>query len=92
MERRLGAGEEDANEIKRHPFFATVDWAKLEKMVIEPPFKPLINGPGDTRNIDKMFTNETVRETPPVSQITGTQAAKGHFDQFTYKKDNLQGN
>lgn len=29
-EKRLGAGEEDAEEIKRHKFFADIDWAGVE--------------------------------------------------------------
>lgn len=71
-DRRLGAGEEDGAEIRRHPFFAAIDWQKLENKEIEAPFKPLVTGPEDTRNIDKLFTNETVKETPPVAPITGT--------------------
>jgi len=34
------------------------------KKQMEPPFKPFVTGPEDTRNIDKMFTNETPKETP----------------------------
>ena len=29
--KRLGSGEEDALEIKRHPFFAKIDWDQLYK-------------------------------------------------------------
>jgi len=29
--KRLGAGEQGANEIKRHPFFASVDWSLVTK-------------------------------------------------------------
>jgi serine/threonine protein kinase len=27
--KRLGTSEEDANELKRHPWFAKIDWQKL---------------------------------------------------------------
>jgi len=37
-EKRLGA--RGAAEIKAHPFFKSVDWAKLENKEIPPPFVP----------------------------------------------------
>ena len=62
--KRLGSSEDDSNDLKRHPWFAKIDWAKLMQKQLEPPFKPYVSGPEDTRNIDKMFTNETPMETP----------------------------
>lgn len=38
-EKRIGAVH-GAAEIKAHPFFKSVDWAKLENKEITPPFKP----------------------------------------------------
>lgn len=38
-EKRIGA-KGGAAEIKAHPFFKSVDWAKLENKEITPPFKP----------------------------------------------------
>ena len=34
---RLGAGDEDAKEIKKHPFFANVDWNDVYNKHIFPP-------------------------------------------------------
>lgn len=62
--KRLGCSDEDAQEIKRHAWFATIEWDKLIAKQIEPPYKPVVSGPEDTRNIDKMFTNEAPMETP----------------------------
>jgi serine/threonine protein kinase len=28
--KRLGAGPDDANELKRHAFFKTIDWSAVE--------------------------------------------------------------
>lgn len=39
---RLGGGEEDAKELKRHPFFKDLDWDALERKEISAPFKPII--------------------------------------------------
>ena len=83
--KRLGSSEEDANDLKRHPWFAKIDWTKLMQKKLDPPFKPYVAGPEDTRNIDKMFTNETPKETPGNNGILSLNAKqKNHFDQFTY--------
>lgn len=36
-DKRLGAGEDDAEEIKRHKFFADIDWASVEKLGLNMP-------------------------------------------------------
>ncbi|OQO10578.1 hypothetical protein B0A48_03876 [Cryoendolithus antarcticus] len=53
---RLGA-KNDAEELMEHAFFADVDWAKLSKKSITPPFKPKLKGELDTSNFDPEFTN-----------------------------------
>lgn len=40
--KRLGGGEGDAKELKRHPFFRNLDWNKLVRKEIPAPFKPVI--------------------------------------------------
>jgi hypothetical protein len=37
---RLGCGAAGGEEIKKHPFFASIDWVLLEQRKVEPPFKP----------------------------------------------------
>eukprot|EP00443_Scrippsiella_acuminata_P091376 CAMPEP_0115428026 /NCGR_PEP_ID=MMETSP0271-20121206/29759_1 /TAXON_ID=71861 /ORGANISM="Scrippsiella trochoidea, Strain CCMP3099" /LENGTH=594 /DNA_ID=CAMNT_0002853095 /DNA_START=1 /DNA_END=1782 /DNA_ORIENTATION=- len=39
-----------AEEIRRHPFFKGLDFKRLREM--EPPIKPVVNGPLDTSNFD----------------------------------------
>lgn len=37
---RLGYSCGTRPKIRRHPFFSPIDWSKLEKREIPPPFKP----------------------------------------------------
>ncbi|KAI1074021.1 kinase-like domain-containing protein [Whalleya microplaca] len=53
---RLGAVD-DAEELKRHPFFADVDWDVLSKKLITPPFKPKLKSETDVSYFDPEFTN-----------------------------------
>ena len=53
---RLGA-KGDAEELMAHPFFNDVDWSKLSKKMMNPPFKPKLKGELDTSNFDPEFTN-----------------------------------
>ncbi|XP_040915402.1 serine/threonine-protein kinase N2 [Toxotes jaculatrix] len=55
-ETRLGAGEEDALEIKRHRFFQGMDWDALLAKKVKPPFLPAIRAPRDVSNFDEEFT------------------------------------
>lgn len=56
-EMRLGAGEEDAAEIKRHPFFKGVDWDVLLAKRMKPPSVPVIKTTKDVSNFDQEFTS-----------------------------------
>ena len=39
MSKRLGVAN-DADDIKGHSFFASIDWAALDKKEISPPYNP----------------------------------------------------
>lgn len=56
-EMRLGAGEEDAAQIKKHKFFQTMDWNALLSKKVKPPFLPVIKAPKDVSNFDEEFTS-----------------------------------
>jgi serine/threonine protein kinase SCH9 len=53
---RLGATD-DAEELKRHPFFTDTDWEALSKKLITPPFKPQLKSETDVSYFDPEFTN-----------------------------------
>ncbi|XP_004044992.1 ribosomal protein S6 kinase alpha-2 isoform X5 [Gorilla gorilla gorilla] len=63
---RLGAGIDGVEEIKRHPFFVTIDWNALYRKEIKPPFKPAVGRPEDTFHFDPEFTARTPTDSPGV--------------------------
>jgi serine/threonine protein kinase len=80
---RLGAGKNDSDSIKSHPFFAKVDWNDVLNMKIKPPFVPKITSDEDYSNFDKMFTEENpMKETPNKNSIL----EHSKFPNFTYDK------
>ena len=91
---RLRIGK-NLKDIKNHKFFESIDWVKLEKKEITPPFKPKIRYQGDVRNFDKMFTDMPITSTlgtkeqllNPSSTIKNT---KNTYIDFTYIGDKIK--
>ncbi|KAF5382641.1 hypothetical protein D9615_002791 [Tricholomella constricta] len=80
--RRLGSGKEDAEEIKRQPFFKDVNFDDVLNKRIPPPYFPTINGSADTSNFDEEFTREQPTLTPVYGQLSSRDQAE--FDGFSW--------
>ncbi|XP_036376913.1 serine/threonine-protein kinase N2-like isoform X1 [Megalops cyprinoides] len=86
-EGRLGAGESDAEEVKKHPFFRNVDWSGLLAKKVEPPFRPTIKGREDVSNFDNEFTSEAPVLTPTREPRVLTGEEQEMFSDFSYIAD-----
>ncbi|KAL3668953.1 hypothetical protein V7S43_006241 [Phytophthora oleae] len=86
--KRLGSGPSGVQEIMDHPFFASIDFDKLLKREMEPPFKPVVNSEADTGNVANIFTREMARDSPVTQELGATHRAQAHFDGFTYMPGN----
>lgn len=65
---RLGAGPNGIEDIKKHEFFATIDWANLLTKTVRPPFIPAVSR-DDAYYFDSEYTCKSPRDSPggPVS-------------------------
>uniref|UniRef100_A0A6Q2XTZ3 protein kinase C n=1 Tax=Esox lucius TaxID=8010 RepID=A0A6Q2XTZ3_ESOLU len=86
-ERRLGAGEKDAEEVKKHPFFRNVDWDGLLAKKVRPAFIPIIKDREDVSNFDEEFTSEAPVLTPPREPRILTAKDQELFADFDYIAD-----
>lgn len=80
--RRLGSGESDYEELKAHPFFASIDWDKLFRKEIEPMFKPHLQSAEDVRYFDPEFTCQTPKDSFYESQLA--ESRQDLFSGFSY--------
>ncbi|ESO00961.1 hypothetical protein HELRODRAFT_82648, partial [Helobdella robusta] len=58
-------GRNGIDDLKAHPFFNNLDWDKLQRKGLPPPFKPKIINDYDVSNFDDSFTNKPL-VSPPV--------------------------
>uniref|UniRef100_A0A8C5C2X3 protein kinase C n=1 Tax=Gadus morhua TaxID=8049 RepID=A0A8C5C2X3_GADMO len=86
-ERRLGAGEKDAEEVKKHLFFRNLDWNGLLAKKVKPPFVPTIQGNSDVSNFDNEFTSEAPILTPPREPRPLGADEQNMFHDFDYIAD-----
>ena len=61
---RLGSGPTDAQEIKNHAFFKTINWDDLYHKRVPAPSIPTVSSKTDISNFDNEFTSMTPVLTP----------------------------
>ncbi|CAD8052998.1 unnamed protein product [Paramecium sonneborni] len=66
------------DQIKSHPFFETLSWEDVYHKNIQPQFIPKIQDELDLQNIDPLFTQEQIKDTPIDTLKVST------YDNFTY--------
>ncbi|KAM5195004.1 ribosomal protein S6 kinase alpha-6 isoform 2-T3 [Hipposideros larvatus] len=65
-------GSKGVQEIQKHDFFANIDWNKLYKREVKPPFKPNSGKEADTSCFDPEFTKRTPRDSPGLPASANT--------------------
>ncbi|KAL3983258.1 Protein kinase domain family protein [Acanthocheilonema viteae] len=60
-QKRLGCGQMAIRDVKEHPFFRRIDWYKIERQQVQPPFKPKLKSPESTENFDSQFRKLSVK-------------------------------
>uniref|UniRef100_A0A8C4KGE6 protein kinase C n=1 Tax=Dromaius novaehollandiae TaxID=8790 RepID=A0A8C4KGE6_DRONO len=83
-ERRLGAGERDAEEIKIQAFFKEIDWDALFARKLKPPFVPTLRALTDISNFDEEFTSQKPILTPPEEVALLTRKEQAIFKDFDF--------
>lgn len=86
-ERRLGASERDAEDVKKQAFFRNVNWDDLLLRKVKPPFVPAVRDLEDVSNFDEEFTTEEPVLTPPKDRRLLTDEEQSLFNNFDYMAD-----
>lgn len=83
--KRLGA--QGLSEIRKHPFFGTLNFDDLRKKTLNPPFKPNLKDKNDTSNFDEEFLNMPITESPVGEWVHEYQ---DWFSDFTKNEDEVE--
>ncbi|XP_046728986.1 protein kinase C eta type isoform X1 [Silurus meridionalis] len=88
--RRLGCVTSSGGEnaVMAHAFFNTIDWEKLNRREMEPPFKPQIKAGEDVNNFDPDFTNEDAVLTPFEESLI-PQINQDEFSNFSFTSEEM---
>lgn len=83
----LGSGPTGTEEIKSHPFFAAINWDKLYKKEINPPYRPPVHA-DETYYFDREFTSRTPRGNYKLKSFHHSILAK-YYQNTSYKMKTL---
>ena len=73
-------------DVIRHSWFSEIDFEKLERRELTPPWIPPVTNRMETSQIDEEFTAEPVADTPPLEG-----GGDGTFEGFTFVQENAIG-
>jgi len=74
---------QDPKAIKMHPYFKGVDWEKIVRKEVDPPFVPDVKGKTDTSQVDREFLAETPKlSVDKDSNLSST--LQQNFEGFTF--------
>lgn len=71
-----------------HPFFRAMEWDKLARREVAPPFKPKIKSAKEANNFDSEFTSEKPVLTPTDRRLIAS-IDQHEFDGFTFVNPNF---
>jgi len=80
-EKRLGTSP-DPSILRNHAFFKGLDWEKLLKREVVPPFKPKVKSDNDITQIDPVFTQEAAIDSVVDSKLANIPSDT--FENFTF--------
>jgi serine/threonine protein kinase len=87
VDKRLGSGPKGIEKLKKHSFFEGIDWTKLSRKQINPPFKPILKNSSDTSFFDEKFTRQIPTLSPFDSAIQLSQSMQDSFLGFDFVRD-----
>ncbi|XP_069807148.1 ribosomal protein S6 kinase alpha-5 [Dendropsophus ebraccatus] len=76
--KRLGCGPAGSDEIKRHPFFQTLNWEDLGAKKVPAPFKPVIKDELDVGNFAEEFTEMDPTYSPAALPMNADRIFQGY--------------
>ncbi len=87
---RLGSGPNGAENIKNSDFFRVIDFGKLYRREIPPPFLPEVTNELDTKYVPKAYLQAEARDSedkPAGGNNNKKKKDELNFEQFTYAGD-----
>lgn len=74
----------DPEVMKNHPFFQGIDFEKLYRKEVNPPYIPSVQSVDDVSNIDPTFLSETELAIKEEKEVPQQGDSQFKFDGFTY--------
>ena len=87
---RLGGGEGDAEEVKSHVFFETINWDNVYNKMIYPPFVPIVHSQTSTDYFDKKFTDQDPQLSPPGESMSSSAFLPPLIFSFPFSSGSLK--